>query len=110
MTFNSTLQNYITYVLSITNKKNVFEKTPIKTLNYRNRFVTQYITYLNIREVLSGTISPLSAHDRLLWFEILVGADLLPSTGFKMNFLVNPVEGSRSAPSKISNQNQSVTG
>ena len=31
--------------------------------NYRNRFVTQYITYLNIREALSGT---LSTHDRLI--------------------------------------------
>ena len=28
---------------------------------YRNRFVTQYITYLNIREALSGTLSPLSS-------------------------------------------------
>ena len=27
--------------------------------NYRNRFVTQYIAYLNIREALSGTLSPL---------------------------------------------------
>ena len=34
--------------------------------NYRNRFVTQYITYLNIREALSGTLSPLSTHDRLI--------------------------------------------
>ena len=35
-------------------------------INYRNRFVTQYITYLNIREALSGTLSPLSTHDRLI--------------------------------------------
>ena len=33
---------------------------------YRNRFVTQYITYLNIREALSGTLSPLSTHDLIL--------------------------------------------
>ena len=29
---------------------------------YRNRFVTQYITYLNIWEALLGTFSPLSVH------------------------------------------------
>ena len=35
-------------------------------IHYRNRFVTQYITYLNIQEALSGTLSPLSTHDRLI--------------------------------------------
>ena len=55
-------------------------------INYMNRFVTQYITYLNIWEALSGTSSPLSTN--WFWFEPLVGADLLPSTEFKMNFLV----------------------
>ena len=34
-------------------------------LNYRNRFVTQYITYLNIWEALSGTLSSLSTHDNI---------------------------------------------
>ena len=47
---------------------------------YRYQFVTQYITYLNIWGALSRT--------DWCWFELLVGADLLPSTGFKMNFLV----------------------
>ena len=47
---------------------------------YRDQFVTQYITYLNILGALSRT--------DWCWFGILVGADLLPSTGFKMNFLV----------------------
>jgi len=35
-------------------------------IDYRNRFVTQYITYLKIRKALSGTLSPLSTHDRLI--------------------------------------------
>ena len=30
-----------------------------KLVYYRNRFVTQYITYLNIWEALSGILSPL---------------------------------------------------
>ena len=54
---------------------------------YRNWFVTQYITYLNIREALSGTLSHCQPMTDWFWFEILVGADLLPSTGFKINFL-----------------------
>ena len=29
----------------------------------------------------------------MMWFGILVGANLLPSTGFKMNFLVNIKNG-----------------
>ena len=37
-----------------------------KIILYRNRFVTQYITYLNIWEVFSGTLYPLSTHDRLI--------------------------------------------
>jgi hypothetical protein len=31
-----------------------------RVATYRNWFVTQYITYLNIWDVLSGTLSPLS--------------------------------------------------
>ena len=57
-------------------------------LHYRNRFVTKYITYMNIWGAFSRNVYSLSPHDRLFWFELLVGADLLPSTGFKMNFLV----------------------
>ena len=39
----------------------------INTLeDYKNRFVTQYITYLNTWEALSGTLSPLSTHERLI--------------------------------------------
>ena len=41
-----------------------------KYIVYRNRFVTQYITYLNIREALSGTLSPLSTHDIVLNLQI----------------------------------------
>ena len=37
-----------------------------KDMDYTNQFVTQYITYLNIREALSGTLSPLSTHERLI--------------------------------------------
>ena len=33
--------------------------------SYRNRFVTQYIAYLNIWKVLSRTVSSLSIHDRV---------------------------------------------
>ena len=39
------------------------KKTTLR--NYRNRFVTQYITYLNIWEALSGT---LSTNDQLILF------------------------------------------
>ena len=38
-------------------------------ISYRNRFITQYITYLNIREALSGTLSPLSTHDPVLCYK-----------------------------------------
>ena len=57
-------------------------------INYRNRFITQYITYLNMWGVLSRTFSSLQPMTDWSGFRILVGADLLPSTGFKMNFLV----------------------
>ena len=56
---------------------------------YRNRFVTQYITYLNIWGALSKTLSSLSTNDQLM-----------PSTGFKMNYLI---KWSAGGISKLSN-------
>jgi len=65
---------------------------------------------LNIREALSGTLSPLSTHDknkgRIINFEITTA----PADHLTKKFILNPVEGSRSVPTRISNQNQSVMG
>ena len=41
----------------------------IKSINYRNRFATQYITYLNIWGALSRNVSSLSTHDRLVGWQ-----------------------------------------
>ena len=86
-----------------TTSSNVFSNITMSTtiINYRNRFVTQYITHLNIWEALSGTLSPLSTHDRLI---------LVWTCRSRSAALLNPVEGSRSAPARSSNQNQSVMG
>ena len=55
--------------------------------HYRNWPVTQYITYLNIWGVLSRNVSSL-----------------------RWKSSKNPIEGSRSAPTRSSNQSQSVIG
>jgi hypothetical protein len=64
-------------------------------LSYKNRFVTQYITYLNIWGALSRTFSSLSTHDWL----VLVWKLILKS-----------IEHSRPAPTRILNRHQSVMG
>ena len=47
-------------------KKTFKKKINTKLINYRNQFVTQYITYLNIWGALSRTLSSLSIHDRMV--------------------------------------------
>ena len=53
--------------------------------NYKNLFVTQYITYLNIWEALSRT---LSTHEWLVFVWYSCRSWFLPSTGFEMNSFV----------------------
>ena len=77
------IESYHVYSLYATNFIITFRE--FCNSNYRNQFVTQYITYLNIWGALSRNFSSLSTHDRRLWFGLLVRADLLPSTGFQMN-------------------------
>ena len=71
-----------------------------------------------MREVLSGTLSPLSTHDRqelTNWENILItkykdrviNFEIPPEDHLTNKFILNPVEGSRSAPTRISNQNHS---
>ena len=73
--------NYLYMEFPINKIKN--PKYSRKTLNtrYRNWFVTQYITYLNIWGEHCPHCQPMTDW---YWFGILLVADLLPSTGFKI--------------------------
>ena len=53
--------------------------------NYRNRFVT--LTWIYGKR-FQGPCPHCQPMTDWFWFEILVGTNLLPSTGFMMNFLV----------------------
>ena len=68
----------ITYLQSV---KGSLERLETFT-NYRNRFEKNNTIY---GERFQGHCQP---RTDWCWFELLVGADLLPSTGFKVNFLV----------------------
>ena len=54
------------------------------SLIYKNRFVTQGITYLNIGEALSGTLSPLSTHDQLISQSWVDNGDKVPESASRI--------------------------
>ena len=69
--FLKCIQNYKCSFYTYFSTKHIHTHPPNKQniINYRNRFVTQYITYLNIRETLSGTLSPLSTHESAMGWQ-----------------------------------------
>ena len=79
---------FIFFYVSIIFSYSSYKQNLIDLVCYGNQFVTQYITYLNIWEALQGPGPHCQTMTDWFWFELHIGADLLPSTGCKMNFLI----------------------